>query len=246
MVFALILGGLDVVAVAALSRVADTDAARPTPGLFGAGAAGGAPDVPTVSGWALCQTQFAGAAVKPASVAISYLDTQVDLYVLPNEIRRWFGSLDPSVVDVYKLETKRGVRRIAFEVQRGKWPRWDEVAAGLQGEEICGAVRAALLDAGVGRARPADVIKKRPGGTGSGADSRADNGANSGADSGAPGSSGSDPASDVAAQRSRYDFEFIYARRRQLYRQIEWIGSLDYALELDNFVELRQWLHSGS
>ena len=225
-VFALLLGGLDVVAVAVLQRVPAAAGARTD---SGSAASEARPDdgsaVPLVSGWALCQTQFAGAPVEPASVAVSYLDTQIDLHVLPNEIKRWFGTLPPSVVDVYKLETDRGVRRVAFEIQRGKWARWDEVAAGLEGKDVCSAVRAALLDAGVGRPRPANVIAE-PEPTDD------------------PDATADEPADAVSAQRSRYDFEFIYARRRQLYRQIEWIGSLDHALELDNFVELRQWLHS--
>lgn len=220
MVFALILGGLDVVAITALQRLPNGAQARGESGASGTlGRSSAEPNVPLVSGWALCQTQFAGAPVQPASVAVSYLDKRVDVHVLPNEIRRWFGSLDPGMIDVYKLETNRGVRRVAFEIQRGKWPRWDEVSAGLQGTDVCGAVRAALLDAGVGRSRPADVIS-------------------------APGSD-ADPTT-VSAQRSRYDFEFIYARRRQLYRTIEWIGSLRDALELDHFVELRQWLHTDT
>lgn len=188
-------------------------------------------------GWALCQHRFQGAEVKPASVAITYLDPEIDEQVLPVDIRTWFGSLEPRVIDVYKLEPTKGRRRVSFEIQRGKWPEWDRIAEGREGKELCGAVRAALLRAGVGRPRPNTGVDR------------------SGSTTAAPGASdGIAPArvdiddrrSLVADHRSRFDFEFIYARRPKLYRSVTWVGSLEDALELNTFIELRQWLKAAS
>ena len=240
--FALVLGCLDVVAAAALHRVylADEATGRAVGTGSGATAQPATPESPSGSddGWALCQTRFEGEPVEPGTVAITYLDPGVDNAVLPTEIRGWFGSVPLATVDVYKLESRWGQRRIALEISRSKWPLWNQVANGLEGKAMCSAVRAALRAAQVGRPRP-------PGSTGAdavGADASRTPGGAELLDIRDPGVGESTSADDVNAQRSRHDFEFIYARRPKMYRTIEWVGPLSHALELDRFVELRQWL----
>lgn len=114
----------------------------------GPGPLAGAPE-----DWALCQTEFEGRAVTPATVAITYLDA-ADAAVAPQTLRDWFGDLDPVAVDVYRLEDARGVRRLSFELARGKWPVWNHVVQGASGGEICDRVRAALLERRIGRPVP--------------------------------------------------------------------------------------------
>jgi hypothetical protein len=103
--------------------------------------------------WALCQTELEGRPVTPATVAITYLDGG-DAGLAPATLRGWFGDLDPVAVDVYRLEDARGVRRLSFELARGKWPVWGHVVKGARGGEICDRVRAALLERRIGRPVP--------------------------------------------------------------------------------------------
>lgn len=181
------------------------------------------PDLPAQAdrNWALCQTRFEDRDVTPVAVAVTYLDPGLDDELLPAEVRAWFGDMDGVMVDVYKLEHQNGRRRIAFELSRGKWPTWDQVARGQTGEAVCGLIRAALVRADIGRPAPAPVVFAEDVGDGSGPSA----------------------ATDEPVDRSRHYFEFIYARRPALYRTVEWVGTLDHALELDTFVMLRQWLH---
>lgn len=106
---------------------------------------------PQDANWALCLTRFNGKPVTPTSVAITYLDPELDYLVKPEQVRSWFGSLDPMVVDVYKLEQSDGRRRISFELNQSKWPDWQKIAGNQTGETVCSLIRAALLDAKIGR-----------------------------------------------------------------------------------------------
>jgi hypothetical protein len=159
--------------------------------------------------WALCLTEYEGRDVTPAFVAVTYLDPGVDDAVTADEIRGWFPGVEDIAVDVYKLEHRRGARRIAFQISRAKWPTWDRVADGFRGRTVCGLVRAALLDAGIGR----------------------------------PGPGQAPAAGDAELDRSRHDFEFIYARRPNLYRSIQWAGTLSDALADGGLDDLRRWLN---
>ncbi len=127
------------------------------PGDLGArltGAAGSKPSVPAEErGWAYCQTELRGRPVTPVAVAITYLAPELDRAVTADEIRSWLGEVTPAAVDVYKLPHKNGSRRVALELTGAKWPVWDQVAAGAQGEQVCARVRAALKAHGVGRPR---------------------------------------------------------------------------------------------
>ncbi len=202
--FALVLVALDLAAIAVLrqDRPAPTVTSEPPqqPGAVD-------------DGWALCQTSFGQKPVTPTAVAITYLDPKLDDELIPSDIRRWFAGVDGIFVDVYKLELRNGRRRISLELSRGKWATWDRVAAGQQGKAVCGLVRAALIEAGIGRPVPAG------------------------------GAATLSPDGDAGYDRSRHDFEFVYARRPKLYRSIEWVGTLEHVLTLDRFVELRQWLN---
>lgn len=173
---------------------------------------------PGEDGWALCQTRFEGADVTPGSVAVTYLDPGTDDGLVPSDVRAWFGEVPGHVVDVYRLELRSGRRRIAFELTRGKWAGWDQAAGGATGRTACGRLRAALHAAGVGR--PAAGLDAELGALGPDAMSQ-----------------------ERELVRSRYDFEFIYARRPALYRTIEWVGTLDHSLELEVFGELSRWLN---
>ena len=116
-----------------------------------------APPAGRNDGWALCQTRYAGREVSPVSVAITYLDAGLDRGVTPEVVRGWFGDLDPTVVDVYRLEDAAGLRRVSLEVSRSRWRRWDEVTVGAGGEEACSLVRGELLAHGVNRPRDAGI-----------------------------------------------------------------------------------------
>ena len=160
-----------------------------------------ATSLPSDDGFALCQTVFEGRAVSPTAVAITYLDSEVDRDITPDDVRAWFGDIELLSIDVYQLELGSGVRRVAFELQRSRWPEWGRVVRGVDGREACGRVRAALLAHKVGR-----------------------------------------PGPDDATERSRHDFELIYARRAKLYESIEWIGTVPQALEPTRFAALQTWL----
>jgi hypothetical protein len=225
--FLLILLSLDAAVVVALGRGVDRRARATEAG------ADARVDVDPGSldqGWALCQTRFEGKAVTPVSVAVTYLDPRSDDELVPGEVRSWFGPVDGAQVDVYKLELRDGRRRIALELSQGKWPTWQKVAAGHTGTTVCGLVRAELVKGGIGRPLPAHLSPYRapPDDRGVAFDEP-------------------DPAEQAeqaeGMERSRHDFEFIYARRPRLYRTVEWVGTLDHALELDSFVALRQWLN---
>jgi len=119
-------------------------------------------------GWYVCQIEHGGRTVSPVSVAVTYLDTGPDRDVTAGEVGSWFGDLDRSSIDVWKLETVQGERRIAFELSRARWPRWDRVTVHLAGKDVCSAVRGELLAHGVGRPRPptapglsADLMRSR-------------------------------------------------------------------------------------
>lgn len=207
-IFLLVLLALDV-AVVVLLRPSLTVAGAQRSGPSGSSGPPGRSD----DGWALCQTRFAGREVTPASVAITYLDSHLDSAVSGDDMRSWIGGLDGITVDVYKLAHHNGRRRVALEISRGKWPAWEQAAAGQDGELVCSLVRAALLDVGVGRPVPPGLAEDAPG-----------------------------AAPDATIDRSRHDFEFIYARRARLYRSIEWAGTLDQVLEGDTPTELIRWL----
>ncbi|MCG8420996.1 MAG: hypothetical protein MJE77_23995 [Proteobacteria bacterium] len=209
---------LDAAVLVGLARPAD-----PAAGGTAHSALSAAPHDPD---WALCQTRFNRQEVTPVVVAVTYLDTELDDALTPDQIRPWFGAIDGVAIDVYKLEQADGRRRVSFEISRSKWPQWDRIVGDRQGESVCGLVRGALLAAGVGR--PPAQLESRPG--------------------------GADDAGDAGPQRSvvqqlapsRHQFEFIYARRPVLYRVIEWVGTLDYALETDTFANLRSWLSGAT
>jgi hypothetical protein len=164
--------------------------------------------IPRDEGFSFCQTRYAESDVTPSKVAISYLDANVDRSVTEAEIRSWFGSgadaLLPHAVDVYALEHKNGRRRIAFEVAAGKWAGWAKAASGSSGREVCARVRAALLEAKIGRP---------------------------------------DPGGDT--DRSRYDFDFVYARRTKLWLNYTFLGTLDQFLKPGLLTDYRSWLDEG-
>ena len=182
----------------------------------GEGTGDGTVEHPQDDNWGLCLTRFYGKPVTPTSAAITYLDTGLDSEVTSEQVRSWFGKLDGMIIDVYKLEHSNGRRRISFEVTRGKWPEWERVAGGQTGETACSLVRAALLGAGVGR--PVDESNDTE-------------------------SASEQSASELAP--SRHNFELIYARRPSIYRRIQWVGTLDHALEENAFNALLAWLGAG-
>lgn len=139
--------GLDAALVAGAQRVPDLAA--------GARASGGEAGLAADHGWAYCQTRLRGREVTPVTVAITYLEPGDEAAVSAAEIQGWLGDIDPMAVDVYKLAHRNGSRRVSLEVTRAKWPVWDQVAAEVEGEAVCGRVRAALRAHGVGRPRPA-------------------------------------------------------------------------------------------
>ncbi|MEM9493003.1 MAG: hypothetical protein AAGC55_27890, partial [Myxococcota bacterium] len=59
---------------------------------------------------------------------------------------------------------------------------------------------------------------------------------------GRPAPAGYDPTTASHLIRSRHDFEFLYARRPNLYRSVAWVGNLDHALGAETFAELLTWL----
>lgn len=103
--------------------------------------------------WAMCMPGPAGQ--PPAMVAITYLDADRDAAVTAPEIRGWFGDLDPTAIQVWRLEQIDGRRRIAFELAAARWPRWAELAAGLEGAALCDALHRELTGHQVGRPRGA-------------------------------------------------------------------------------------------
>jgi hypothetical protein len=228
LVYVVILGGLDAAAIAALTQPMRGDGAQSGDATEVASKTEAA-DRPMDHGFALCLNRFEGAEVTPTTAAITYLDAHVDDDVQATEIRSWFGSVEPRSVDVYKLEQRNGRRRISFEIQRGKWRPWESAAAGLSGRDVCAAVRAALMAANVGRKSTepgeSEPVRKPP---------AAD-----------PTDPDQDESSTVG-DRSRFDFEFIYARRPRIYQSVQWVGTLDHALEADTFGELRRWLNRSS
>ncbi len=110
--------------------------------------------------WALCQTLFEGRAVTPTSVAITYLDEGADRSLTADEVRAWFGDLDPSAVQVSRLEHRSGRRRIALELWRDRWGEWDRMAGSATGREVCGRMRAALIARGIERPRIDDSAER--------------------------------------------------------------------------------------
>jgi len=125
-------------------REAPAAAAAPAPAPVG---------VALDDGWAVCQLEHAGRPVTPVSAAVTYLDAGRDRALTVADVGAWFGDLDRSAVDVWKLETVQGERRVSFEVTRARWPRWDAVATGRTGKDVCSAVRGELRTHGVGRPR---------------------------------------------------------------------------------------------
>ena len=222
--FVVFLLGLDVAVVFALGMKGPVITSEPAPAGDSAEPTSGASPSDVAhsqaqdADWALCLTRFDGKPVTPTSVAITYLDASLDDDITPSVVRSWFGQLDGMIVDVYKLEHENGRRRISFEITRSKWPEWDRVASGQSGETVCSLVRAALVAAKIGRPRSDD--------------------------SQASTSTATAPAAAQLAP-SRHQFEFIYARRPGLYRTIEWVGTLEHALEHDTFAALGAWLNAG-
>lgn len=93
-------------------------------------------------------------------VAITYLDSIIDVSVTEAELLRWFGKLPYDSVEVWKLEHKDGSRRVAFELDWTRWPGppgWDETTRGWTGDDLCSALRHDLIARGVGRPRPPAV-----------------------------------------------------------------------------------------
>lgn len=50
------------------------------------------------------------------------------------------------------------------------------------------------------------------------------------------------PAPPDTTEKSRHDFELIYARRAKLYESIEWVGTVPQALEATQFAALQKWV----
>ncbi|GAB4570455.1 MAG: hypothetical protein Tsb0020_25250 [Haliangiales bacterium] len=108
-------------------------------------------------GWAYCQTYLRWRPVTPISVALTYLEPELDADISATEIQRWLGdNLSPAIVDVYALAHKNGSRRVALELARAKWPRWQEVVGDAEGEAVCNLLRADLIARDIGRPRPPD------------------------------------------------------------------------------------------
>jgi len=101
--------------------------------------------------WALCQTQFEGHAVTPVTVAVTYLDGDKDAAVTPEQIRGWFGDIDGAAVHVSQLEYRNGRRRVALELNRDNWSEWTPIVGRAAGRDVCGRLRAALIERGIGR-----------------------------------------------------------------------------------------------
>jgi hypothetical protein len=109
-------------------------------------------------GWHVCQLEHAGRPVTPVSAAITYLDAGADRALTASQVAAWFGGLEPGAIDVWKLETAQGDRRVSFELSRARWPRWDEAVGDRTGKDACSAVRGELVARGVGRpAGPEDA-----------------------------------------------------------------------------------------
>jgi hypothetical protein len=110
------------------------------------------------TGWHVCQLEHAGKPVTPVSAAITYLDAGADRGLTASQVGAWFGGLDRGAIDVWKLETVQGERRVSFELSRARWPRWDAAVGERTGTDACSAVRGELVASGVGRpAGPEDA-----------------------------------------------------------------------------------------
>lgn len=109
-------------------------------------------------GWHVCQLEHAGRPVTPVSAAITYLDAEADRALTASQVAAWFAGLEPGAIDVWKLETVQGDRRVSFELSRARWPRWDEAVGDRTGKDACSAIRGELVARGVGRpAGPEDA-----------------------------------------------------------------------------------------
>lgn len=101
--------------------------------------------------WAICLPGEGGE--QPATVAITYLDTDRDAAVTAPEIRGWFGDLPPTAIQVWRLEEISGRRRVSFELPSASWPRWHQVVGDLTGTALCDALHRELKARQVGRPR---------------------------------------------------------------------------------------------
>src|SRR5258705_11700745 len=80
--------------------------------------------------FALClTTDNAGEAAAPNTVAITYLDAQLDDGVTAADVKSWFGDLDPNAIEVRRLTYKDGHRRVAFELSAAHWADWNKLSA---------------------------------------------------------------------------------------------------------------------
>jgi hypothetical protein len=142
----LVVDGAAVVGIEAV--VGDPRAAEAAPALA-------APATPAPAaldeGWHVCQLEHAGKPVTPVSAAITYLDAGADRALTASQVGAWFGDLERGAIDVWKLETVQGERRVSFELSRARWPRWDQAVGDRTGKDACSAVRGELLAIGVGR-----------------------------------------------------------------------------------------------
>jgi len=241
-VFVAVLIGLDLAALAVLRPPGTglsplTDLAT----LANRGAGTGAGTAPAAGGggsalspdqgdiddhWALCLDTFEGHSVTPTTVAITYLDTGMDEGVTAEEALSWFAAIPGSQIDVWALEHRDGRRRVALELSRNKWTDWDRIAGGYRGRAVCGLVRKALVDGGVGRPRePRD--------------------ADSDEFTGDFGDGGVRDSRGAAILRSRHDFEFIYSRRPKIFQTIQWLGTMDHVTDPQRWRDMQAWLAGG-
>jgi hypothetical protein len=137
-------------------------------------------------------------------VTITYLDPEVDRAVTPDQLRGWFGDLDPWQIDVVQLAPTDGRRRVAFELRGELWDRWSAVTEGRTGRLLSDAVCAELRARKAGRPASTSVVTQLDG---------------------------------------RHGFQVLPARRPQLYRSIERVGSLAEMLEPHRFPALQAWLN---
>lgn len=104
--------------------------------------------------WAMCFVPTVPG--EAARAAITYLHPRRDSQVSAREVLGWFGDLPPSAIEVWRLEDKKGERRVSFELPSSAWPGWAAVSAGKAGDALCDAMHADLRAHGVGRPRAAE------------------------------------------------------------------------------------------
>lgn len=87
----------------------------------------------------------------PTRVAVTCLSPERSFRDV-DEIRSWFPGLAGWMVEVVKLERKKGGRRlVCFELSQNRWPRWRSVVGDATGEELCQRIGVALNESKIGR-----------------------------------------------------------------------------------------------